>query len=186
MAGEGFAPGFWGWRMLRLARWLLAAAGVMVVVVGLPLSGAGAQASGDWPIYLNNGARTGYNSAETLITPATAPSLHQLWADSAGGALSAEPVQVNGVVYSGSWDGDERAVDAATGTQLWSASLGQTTDTNCRPPTVGVASTAAVGGITVNGMATQAVFVGGGDGNFLRPRRVDRSCDLEDRAWHAA
>jgi outer membrane protein assembly factor BamB len=152
--------------MLRVAGWLLAAAGVMVVVAGLPLSRAGAQASGDWPTYLNNGARTGYNSAETLITPSTAPSLTQLWADSAGGAISAEPVQVNGVVYSGSWDGNERAIDTATGAQLWSASLGQTTDMNCTPPTVGVASTAAAGTITVNGTATQAVFVGGGDGNF--------------------
>jgi polyvinyl alcohol dehydrogenase (cytochrome) len=152
--------------MFKAARRLLAVAGVMVVAAGLPLSGAGAQASGDWPTYLNNGARTGYNSAETVITPSTAPNLTQRWADSAGGAVSAEPIQVNGVVYYGSWDGNERAVDAATGIQLWSASLGQTTDTNCDPPTVGVASTATVGTITVNGTATQAVFVGGGDGNF--------------------
>jgi outer membrane protein assembly factor BamB len=152
--------------MLRTARWLFAAAGVMGVAAVLPLTGARAQASGDWPTYLDNGGRTGFNSAETAITPSTAPNLTQRWADGAGGAVSAEPVQVNGVVYYGSWDGHERAVDAATGTRLWSASLGQTTDTNCTPPTVGVASTATVGTITVNGTATQAVFVGGGDGNF--------------------
>jgi outer membrane protein assembly factor BamB len=138
----------------------------MVMFAGLPLAGAGAQASGDWPTYLNNGGRAGYNSAETLITPSTAPHLTRRWTDSAGGAISAEPVQVNGVAFYGSWDGYEHAVDAATGTQLWSAYLGQTTDTNCTPPTVGVASTASAGTITVNGTATQAVFVGGGDGNF--------------------
>jgi polyvinyl alcohol dehydrogenase (cytochrome) len=151
--------------MRRTGR-LFAAAGIVVVLAGVPLTGAQAQTSGDWPTYLNNGARTGYNSAETVVTPATAPHLTQLWADTAGGAVSAEPIQVNGVVYYGSWDGYEHAVNAATGTQLWSAFLGQTTDANCSPPTVGVASTATVGTITVNGTATQAVFVGGGDGNF--------------------
>jgi polyvinyl alcohol dehydrogenase (cytochrome) len=145
---------------------LLAAAGVMVVFAGLPLSEAGAQTSGNWPTYLNNGARTGYNSAETVITPATAPNLTQRWTDSAGGSISAEPVQVNGVVYYGSWDGNERAISAATGTQLWSAYLGQTSANCPNPSTVGVASTVTVRTITVNGTATQAVFVGGGDGNF--------------------
>jgi outer membrane protein assembly factor BamB len=140
----------------------------MVVVAGLPLSGAGAQALGDWPTYLNNAARTGFNSAETVITPSTAPNLTQRWADSAGGAVSAEPVQVNGVVYYGSWDGHEYAVDAATGARLWqSPYLGQSSPTTCtNPPTVGVASTATVGTITVNGTPTQAVFAGGGGGNF--------------------
>ena len=151
--------------MRRTAR-LLAAAGIVAALAGAPLSGAGAQTSGDWPTYLNNAARTGYNSAETVVTPATAPDLTQLWADTAGGAVSAEPIQVNGVVYYGSWDGHEHAVNAATGTQRWSAFLGQLNDTNCNPPTLGVASTATVGTITVNGTATQAVFVAGGNGNF--------------------
>jgi outer membrane protein assembly factor BamB len=143
-----------------------AAGATAVLLAGVPLSGAGAQTSGDWPTYLNNGARTGYNNAETAVTPATAPDLTQLWADTAGGAVSAEPIQVNGVVYYGSWDGFEYAVDAATGTQLWSAFLGQSTDTSCTPSTLGVASTATVATITVNGTATQAVFVAGGDSNF--------------------
>jgi polyvinyl alcohol dehydrogenase (cytochrome) len=143
-----------------------AAGATAVLLAGVPLSGAGAQTSGDWPTYLSNGARTGYNSAETAVTQATAPNLTQLWADTAGGAISAEPIQVNGVVYYGSWDGFEYAVDAATGTQLWSAFLGQSTDTNCTPSTLGVASTATVATITVNGTATQAVFVAGGDSNF--------------------
>src|SRR5260370_30791142 len=151
--------------MLRTDRRLLAAAGVILVLAGLPLTRAGAQTSADWPTYLNNGARTGYNAAETLITPSTAPNLTQLWTDSAGGSISAEPVQVNGVVYYGSWDGYEHAVDASTGTQLWSANLGQTTDTHCQPPTGGVASTATVDTITGNGIATQAGRVCGGGGN---------------------
>jgi outer membrane protein assembly factor BamB len=152
--------------MRRIAGRLLALAAVVVVVAGLPLSGAGAQNSGDWPTYLNNVARTGFNSAETLITPSTAPNLANLWTDTAGGAVYAEPVQVDGVVYYGSWDGYEHAVDAATGTQLWSAFLGQFNNTKCDPSTMGPSSTPTVGTITVNGTATQAVFLGGGDGNL--------------------
>src|SRR5215472_18535266 len=151
--------------MLKVDAQLLAVAGVMVVVAGFPLAG-GAQALGDWPTYLNNGARTGFNSAETVITPASAPQLTQLWADSGSGAISAEPVQVNGVVYYGSWNGHENAVKASTGAALWSRFLGQLKDTACVPSTLGVGSTATVSTITVNGTATRAVFVGGGDANF--------------------
>ena len=118
--------------MNRTATRLLAAVGVIVVLVGLPLSGARAQISGaraqisgNWSTYLNNGSRTGYNGAERLITPSTAPKLTKLWTKSTGGSISAEPIQVNGVLYYGSWDGNEYAVVAATGTRLWSRYLGQ-------------------------------------------------------------
>jgi polyvinyl alcohol dehydrogenase (cytochrome) len=73
---------------------------------------------------------------------------------------------VGGVVFYGSWDGHERAVNAATGKQLWSTFLGQTSKSTCRPPSAGVASTATVGTIPVNGVSTLAVFVGGADHNF--------------------
>jgi polyvinyl alcohol dehydrogenase (cytochrome) len=152
--------------MLRTARRLLAAAGVIVVLVGLPLSGAGAQTSGDWSTYLNNGARTGYNGGEKIITPSTARKLTMLWVNNATSSISAEPIQVGGVVYYGSWDGYEHAVDAANGIPLWDAFLGSTVDTNCIPATLGVASTAMVATIKVHGTATRAVFVGGGNGNF--------------------
>lgn len=149
--------------MPRIAR--LLGAGVVLIVAGFPLSGAEAQPSGDWPTYLNNGARTGYNAAETVITPSTAPSLTSLWTDSSG-SVSAQPVVDNGVVYYGSWDGYERAVSAATGSLIWSTFIGQTTDAKCDPPTVGVASSATVTTTTIDGTPTQVVYVGGGDANF--------------------
>jgi outer membrane protein assembly factor BamB len=153
--------------MLRGASRLLAAVGVIAVLVGLPVTQARAQTSGDWPTYLNNAARTSYNGGERLITPSTARKLTLLWNDSVGSPISTQPIQVNGVVYFGSWDGYERAVDVASGAQLWAAFLGVTTDTSCEPPmSMGVASTAAVGTIRVKGAATRAVFVGGGDGIF--------------------
>jgi polyvinyl alcohol dehydrogenase (cytochrome) len=153
--------------MLRAASRLLAAVGVIAVLVGLPVTQARAQITGDWPTYLNNAARTGYNGGERLITPSTARKLTMLWNDSAGSSISTQPIQVNGVIYYGSWDGIEHAVNAASGAQRWAAFLGVTTDMSCEPPTsMGVASTAAVGTIGVNGTATKAVFVGGGDGVF--------------------
>src|SRR5260370_7316785 len=128
--------------MHRTAMRLLVAVGVIVVLAGFPLSGARAQTSGDWSTYLNNGARTGYNGAEWLITPSTAPNLTKLWTDSAGGSISAEPIQVNGVLYYGSWDGHEHAVVAATGTHRGSPYPCQTpTPTSFPHPTPAVAST---------------------------------------------
>lgn len=145
---------------------LLPLAPAAALVMGLWLTvGANAAASGNWSTYLNNTSRTGFNGAETSITGATAASLHPLWTDTTS-SVSAEPVQVNGTLFYGSWDGYERAVDAATGMQLWATYLGQTTKSTCNPPSVGVASTATVGTITLNGVPTQAVFVGGGDHNF--------------------
>src|SRR5260370_17290840 len=121
--------------MHRTAMRLLAAVGVIVVLVGLPLSGARAQTSGNWSTYLNNGARTGYNGAEWLITPSTAPKLTKLWTDSAGGSISAQPIQVNGVLYYGSWYGHEHAAVASTAPHLSPAYLVQTTNPTCLAPT---------------------------------------------------
>jgi polyvinyl alcohol dehydrogenase (cytochrome) len=152
--------------MVRAASRLVVAAVVIGVLAGLPITQARAQTSGDWPTYLNNGARTGYDGGEKTITPSTARKLTKLWAHPGGHPISTQPIQVHGVVYYGSWDGYERAINAANGAQRWKAFLGVTTDRSCRPPSVGVASTAVVGTIKVHGIATRAVFVGGGNGTF--------------------
>jgi polyvinyl alcohol dehydrogenase (cytochrome) len=153
--------------MVRAASRLVAAAVVIGVLVGLPITEAQAQPSGDWPTYLYNGTRTGYDSGEKIITSSTARKLTRLWVHTTGRPISTQPIRVNGVVYYGSWDGYERAVDAASGARRWAAFLGVTTDRRCAPSkSIGVASTATVGTIKVHGIATRAVFVGGGDGNF--------------------
>src|SRR2546421_9056006 len=66
-------------------------------------------AAGDWPTYQFNNARTGYNSAETAINPSTGPNLKQHWARSIPAAVSSQPVEANGTIYWGSWDGNEHA-----------------------------------------------------------------------------
>jgi outer membrane protein assembly factor BamB len=114
-------------------------------------------ATGDWPTYQLNNARTGYNSAETTINPSTAPNVKQHWVRPVPAAVFSQPVEANGTIYWGSWDGFEHATQLS-GTDTWATNLGQTTDNICNPPQVGVASTATVAGATV--------YVGGGDAQF--------------------
>jgi outer membrane protein assembly factor BamB len=113
--------------------------------------------TGDWPTYQLNNARTGYSADETTITATTAQFLKQHWVLPAPAAIFSQPVEANGKIYWGSWDGFEHATQLS-GTGTWSTNLGQTTDNNCVPPQVGVASTATVAGTTV--------YVGGGDAAF--------------------
>ncbi|HET9919536.1 MAG TPA: PQQ-binding-like beta-propeller repeat protein [Ktedonobacteraceae bacterium] len=117
----------------------------------------------DWPSYLlDNG---GFNANEVDIAPATAPFLQLLWSYHAQGAISAQPVEVNGRLYWGSWDGLEHAMDMQ-GHQLWATNLGTTTDDDCDPPEAGVAGTATVSPMTIQGQRLLALFVGGGNGTF--------------------
>jgi len=122
-------------------------------------------ASGRWPTYLHDDGRSGFNSAETIINPSSAPHLKLHWSYPAGGTITAQPVEANGMIYWGSWDGFEHATNLA-GTQVWQQNLGQTTNMNCSPPTAGVASTATVAWVSIGGNLTPVVFVGGGNATF--------------------
>jgi outer membrane protein assembly factor BamB len=118
--------------------------------------------AGDWPTYDYDNARDNFNTAETIITPSTAPQLKQKWAHTGANGISDEPTVVSGIVYWGSWDGDIHATSASNGAHVWSAFIGQTTDSACNPPRVGVASSPTV--VSVNGQLD--VFVGGGNASF--------------------
>src|SRR5437588_13029101 len=74
-------------------------------------------ASGDWPTYLSYNERSGYNSIETIINPGSAPQLKMHWSYKAGSFISAQPVEANGLIYWGSWDGYEHATQL-NGTQV--------------------------------------------------------------------
>lgn len=137
---------------------------ILFAIVGPTMHPAQA-AAGDWPTYLLENGRSGYNSAETIINAKTAPKLKLHWTDSAAGSISTQPVEANGLIYWGSWDGYEHAAKLNSAI-VWTRYLGQTTDASCNPPTVGVASTATIGSVTINGVSTSVNFVGGGNGNF--------------------
>jgi outer membrane protein assembly factor BamB len=142
--------------------------GILLVVTGLVVILAGifivfprhpatyASASGDWPTYMFNVNRTGYNKAETVINRLSAPNLKVHWTAPAGGLVFSQPVTAGGVIYWGSFDGYEHATDLS-GHEIWKANLGSRS--NCAPLNpLGVVSSAAV----VNGV----VYVGGGDDNL--------------------
>jgi polyvinyl alcohol dehydrogenase (cytochrome) len=135
---------------------------------------ARAASAGDWTTYLADGGRSGFNAAETALSPVSGARLATQWTANAGGSISAQPIVADGVVYWGSWDGYEHATKT-DGTSLWSVNLGQTHDGSCNPSTVGVASTATI--TTVSG--TPALVVGGGDGQIYALRLSDGSV-----LWH--
>jgi len=138
------------------------------VAVMLPRNQVTFAASGDWPTYLANAQRSGENKAETTIDPTSAPNLKMHWSYQAGGYLylnyiSDQPIEANGMVYWGSWDGNEHATNL-NGTQAWQQGLGYTYSSACND-LVGVASTATVATVSIGGTSTQVLYVGGGNVN---------------------
>jgi polyvinyl alcohol dehydrogenase (cytochrome) len=147
---------------LRLALTAVALVGALAVGAtwgGLPA----AAATGDWTTYGATNGRSGFNGAETAITPSTASQLHLAWTAAAQNVsqpylVFSQPVVANGLVYWASMDGYEQATNTS-GALVWQTYIGVTSEsiTGCNY-TWGPASTATV----VNGV----VYVGGGDGQL--------------------
>jgi outer membrane protein assembly factor BamB len=81
------------------------------------------------------------------------------------GKITSQAVVANNMVYWGSWDGLEHASRLSDGTDVWAVNLGQTTG-SCIKSTYGVLSTATVASLSINGVTTPVVFVGGGNANL--------------------
>jgi outer membrane protein assembly factor BamB len=122
--------------------------------------------NGNWPMFMGNLTRKGMNANESIITPLTASTLQYSWKFTTGGYVVASPSFVNGVMYEGSWDGYEYAIDVTTQQLLWKQFLGVTHQNKyCYSHSVGVTSSAAVD----NGV----VYVGGGDGYIYALNAAD-------------
>ena len=154
---------------------LLGVAGLLLLLVGILLNpsvrstraaaSVFADSSADWTTYMWDNGRSGYNSTETILNQSTASQLKLHWMYHAGGTINTQPVLVNGALYWGAWDGYEYATDL-NGNVLWKTYLGKVTPINCTPPSAGVASTATVTNVSINGTPTEVVFAGGGDAHF--------------------
>src|SRR6266700_1082785 len=146
------------WRSMRLLAVLMLVAITLWGVAGgvmhqlIPARAA----SGDWPTFLHDPQRTAAGN-DTTISTGNAAQLALKWAFNTGGPIAASPTVVGGLVYAGSWDGYEYALNATTGALVWKTFLGQTT-APCYPQLAGVSSAADV----ENGV----VYVGGGDSNW--------------------
>src|SRR5262250_1899153 len=75
--------------------------------------------SPDWPMFAYDLQGSHYNPLERSITPANVSKLKPKWVFETGGDVSSQPIVVDHVVYFGSWDGKEYAVDATTGKKIW-------------------------------------------------------------------
>ncbi len=147
----------------------LASIFVALVLVAVVASSAGlaphaSAATGDWTSYLFDNSRDGYNASETIINQTSAPHLKVHWRVHAGGKIASEPIVANGLVYWGSWDGYEHATNLS-GVEKWRQFVGTTAVTGCRIQT-GPVSTGTVTPVSINGVLTPVLYVGGGNSIF--------------------
>ena len=147
--------------VLGIVSLIIIVGSALVVGVLQPQKPVRAVASSDeWTTYLHDPGHSGFNSAETIINPSSAGSLNLLWTATAGSTISTQPVVANGMIYWGSWDGIEHATNL-NGTQAWTADLGTATSSSCGGASLGIASSATVATVRIDGTPTSVVFVGG-------------------------
>ncbi|MGH2516895.1 MAG: PQQ-binding-like beta-propeller repeat protein, partial [Ktedonobacterales bacterium] len=165
---QGIARRIWAGGAAALV--LLAVAGAPAAQAAMSKQDRGSllpQPTGQWASYLHGNERSGFNSAEQLITPVSAPQLAQRWSYTTSQPISAQPIEANNLVYFGSWDGYERAL-TPSGHLVWSTYLGRTNAPSCGSTVIGVASTPFVTQASPANLPTarSVLYVGGGDGQI--------------------
>jgi polyvinyl alcohol dehydrogenase (cytochrome) len=101
----------------------LAAALAATLPVSATADVGGAPARADWPSAGQNNHNTRHAAAEHRLTPDNVGRLKPKWALTTTGDVSATPTVVGGVVYVPDWGGRLWAVDARTGTPVWSRAV---------------------------------------------------------------
>jgi PQQ-like domain len=118
----------------------------------------------DWTTYAYDIGHSGYNALETILNASTASHLKLQWSISEGRIVSTQASVANGLIYWGSWDGIEHA-SKLDGSPAWTANLG-TAPSNCGGSN-GVASTATIATVSINGTPTSVDFVGSANDQFF-------------------
>ena len=93
---------------------------ILALAVSASLS---VSAGADWPKFHNDLGNTGFNPAETAISPGNVGNLRLAWSAPNFGMGSA-PVVVGGEVIAPCWPNAVCAVDAATGQARWTHAVG--------------------------------------------------------------
>ena len=92
---------------LRYPPRLFCLAGLLLTLLSAPAAAPAAPAHatpgmpgpGDWPMYMANPARTGWNTDEWALSPATAPHLRRKWVAQVGGPLVPAPAVVGDMIF---------------------------------------------------------------------------------------
>jgi outer membrane protein assembly factor BamB len=87
-------------------------------------------AGDDWPTYMGEVTRNSANPNETVLSSADATNLTELWSASTS-YVQSEPVERNDVVYAGSTNGYEYALNATTGAVIWKTFVGEVYQPGC-------------------------------------------------------
>ncbi|MEO8289194.1 MAG: PQQ-binding-like beta-propeller repeat protein [Chloroflexota bacterium] len=114
----------------------------------------------DWPEFMYDGGRSGFNRGETRLSPDNAKDLKLLWRKKVGdgNVVAAQPIVFSNTLYVGSWDGFLYALNPGDGSEIWKKDLGRTTSKMCVPDVAGISSAPAV--------TKDALYIGGGDDKF--------------------
>jgi polyvinyl alcohol dehydrogenase (cytochrome) len=107
-------------RRRRLAM-ALVVAGALLATGPAPAGAAGGKS---WTVYGHDLANTRLNKREKKINRRTVSHLAEQWRIDGLVGVAGTPVVSNGNAYFGDWTGQVRAVDAATGDELWHTAIG--------------------------------------------------------------
>ncbi|MGH2725926.1 MAG: PQQ-binding-like beta-propeller repeat protein, partial [Actinomycetota bacterium] len=146
-------------------------AAVAVLALAVPWVSPAGETPCAWPMFGRDPGRSfSQPQSCTTVSPTNVFSLLPAWGVLTSDNITASPTIVDGVLYVGSWDGTFYAIDAATGTTLWSFLID---DTN-RVAFGRIVSTAAVDTIRVpgGGKVDVVLFGGGGTLYALAPGRT--------------
>src|SRR4051794_309933 len=136
--------------MARLA--LLA----LLLVLAVPAAAGAAP----WTTFGFDPERTSFDPLETTLTPEVVGGLHQLWSTDVGAVVDTQASYVGGTVLVGTEQGEEIALEAATGAVRWRRQLGRRKTTCHDTPggVYGISAPAVVDG--------DVAYVAGGDGKL--------------------
>ena len=126
----------------------------------LLLHGTPAPAQTSWTTFGFDHERTGYNPGETTLSPGNVGELTAKWNVDLGGTITAQPVLAGNLVYAATGLGKVYALDASTGTAVWSVQLG-TTSVDCGDfdqNTVGVIGAPTIDRRTTGSLWCQAMI----------------------------
>jgi outer membrane protein assembly factor BamB len=115
--------------------------------------------------------RTGFYPNQPALDPATvgSPYFGQIFDAALDGQIYAQPLYANGVLLVATESNYVYALDAATGSKLWTRALGRpflASDLNCGDltPTIGVTGTPAIDTVTSTAYLLSKTYANGNDG----------------------